>query len=73
MTQPLEERLSAMETVTAGHEQMLNRLIAIQEHQDQTLDNLAGTAERLLAMAERLETNQVNAAIEPGKTGGPTS
>ena len=58
MTQPLEERLSVMETVTAGHEQMLNRLITIQEHQDQTLDNLAGTAERLLAMTERLETNQ---------------
>ena len=58
MTQPLEERLSVMETVTSGHEQMLNRLITIQEHQDQTLDNLARTAERLLAMTERLETNQ---------------
>lgn len=58
MTQPIEQRLSAVETLAAGHEQMLSRLVAIQEHQDQTTDNLTDTTERLLAMTERLEANQ---------------
>ena len=51
MQQPLEERLSSLETTAERHEQTLARLVSIAENQDQLLD-------RLLANQETLQANQ---------------
>ena len=51
MQQPLEERVSSLETASERHEQTLARLDSIAENQDQLLD-------RLLANQETLQANQ---------------
>ena len=51
MQQPLEERVTSLETATERHEQHIARLDTIIENHDQLLD-------RLLANQETLQANQ---------------
>ena len=52
MQQPLEERVTSLETAAQRHEQTIARLDAIIENHDQLMD-------RLLANQETLQANQV--------------
>ena len=58
MQQPLEERVTSLETATERHEQHIARLDAIIENHDQLLDRLLANQETLQANQETLQANQ---------------
>ena len=58
MQQPLEQRVTSLETATERHEQTIARLASIAENQDQLLDRLIANQETLQANQETLQANQ---------------
>ena len=54
MQQPLEERVSSLETTAERHEQTLARLVSIAENQDQLLDRLQANQEAIVSLLEEL-------------------
>ena len=62
--QPLEERLTYVETAAERHEQTIARLDAMIENHDQLLDRLVANQEYLQANLETLQKNQVTLASQ---------
>ena len=58
MQQPLNDRLTSLESTTERHEQSIQRLDAIIENHDQLLERLITSQEALQAGQDRLEANQ---------------
>ena len=58
MQQPLEDRISSLETAAERHDQTILRLTAIADHQDQLLDRLVTNQDTLQANLEALQAGQ---------------
>ena len=54
MQQPLEDRVTSLETAAERHEQTIARLDSIVEHQDQLLDRLLANQEAIASLLEEL-------------------
>ena len=58
MQQPLEDRISSLETAAERHDETILRLTAIADHQDQLLDRLVTNQDTLQANLEALQAGQ---------------
>lgn len=56
--QPLEERITSLETSAERHEQTLERLTTIAEHHDQLMERLVANQEYLQENLKTLQANQ---------------
>ena len=54
MQEPLQERLTSLETTTERHEQTIARLDSIIENHDQLLDRLLNNQEAIVSLLEEL-------------------